>query len=91
MTTAFLSSQVAVSPRDVVQLDPDHCRWGAIFVVVDEVRPWGIQGHFLVPGQPGISYIRAKQGEYVRIGMAAWVIAEDDLGTDDDAEASRDA
>lgn len=75
----LLSSQVPVEVHDVVQLDPAHCRWGAIFVVVTEVRSWGIQGWFPVPradDQTAHSYIRAKHGEYVRVGRAAWTMGD---------------
>lgn len=61
-------------PDDVVQLDPEHCPWGAIFVVVVEVRSWGIKGYFLVPGEEGIAPVRVNHGHYVRIGRAEWAM-----------------
>lgn len=56
---------------DVVQLDPDKCRWGAVFVVVTEVKTWGIVGYFMTPQGP--AYIRSSHGEHVRIGKAVWI------------------
>lgn len=66
---------------DVVQLDPEHCRWGAVLVVVTEVRTWGIQGYFLVwrdDGTSGMSFIRAEHAHYKRIGRAEWTAKQGD-------------
>lgn len=70
-----------VQPGDVIQCDPKTSRWGPVLVIVEEVRPWGVQGYFMMParvgGGPttieGRAYVRVKSGEFVRIGRATWV------------------
>jgi hypothetical protein len=65
----------AVEPGDVIQLDPEHSRWGPVFVVADEVRTWGVQGYLIGPEDKkiGTVYVRVKHGHYARIGKAQWV------------------
>jgi hypothetical protein len=71
---------------DVVQMDPAKSRWGAVLVVVEETRSWGVIGYFLAPGAAGegspvtikgtgAAYIRIKHEDYVRIGVAEWTLA----------------
>lgn len=63
--------------NDVVQLDPAHCRWGALLAIVEEVREWGIVCYALIPqtaGEPpGRMYMRVNNGEYFVVGRAEWV------------------
>lgn len=62
----------------VVQLDPQHCDWGAVFVIVTEVHNWHVGGYFLVPetrGEPpGRAFIRVSHGHYAVIGRAKWTL-----------------
>lgn len=66
-----------IEVHDVIQADPDRCDWGPVFVVVTEVRDWGVLGYFLtdfnrgVP--PGRAYLRLNHGDYERVGRAAWI------------------
>lgn len=65
-----------VAAGDVVQCDPEHSRWGPVFVIVEEIKPWGITGYFFAPTKPGepmTAYVRVEHGKYVRIGRAEWV------------------
>lgn len=67
-----------VHENDVVQIDPEKSVWGPVFVIVTEVRTWGIQGYFLVPENrnepPGCAYVRVNHGDYAIIGHAEWVV-----------------
>lgn len=66
---------------DVVQIDPDlDPRFGACFLVVSEVKPWGVQGYVSVPeaGRAARAYYRVKSASMVRVGLAAWAIATGD-------------
>lgn len=73
-----MSTQAKVN--DVVQIDPNHSAWGPVFVVVTEVKDWGIQGYFLVPQRrdqpPGVAYIRVEHAHYVIIGQAEWALGQ---------------
>lgn len=72
-----------VKVNDVVQLDPsDHEPWcSGVFMLVTEVKSWGVMGFVSIPGEmcdfPGRAYYRATHGSYHRIGAAEWVLADD--------------
>ncbi len=77
-----------VDVHDIVQADPEKCRWGAILLFVTEVRDHGVFGHFCAPlmgqeGGPatfkGKAWLKLSHGDYIRIGRAAWVEADDAL------------
>lgn len=60
---------------DVVQIDPENKMFGACFMVITEIKPWGAQGYIQVPGEGeagGRAYYRAKFEEMVYIGVAEW-------------------
>lgn len=69
-----------VKKGDVVQLDPDLVRnkaLAACFMVVEEVKDWGVQGYVRVPGEtrddfPRRIYYRADHTEYERVGESIW-------------------
>lgn len=60
-----------ISVNDVVQISPDH-DWSGCFVLVTEIKSWGIQGFVQIPLQ-GQAYIRLKHEDYERIGTAVFV------------------
>lgn len=62
---------------DIVQADPEMCRWGPCLVVVHEVKSWGIMGYTHVPLQ-GDAWIRLKWSEIEPTGgTAVWDVAPD--------------
>lgn len=65
-----------VQVGDVVQIDPEmDDTFGACFLVVTEVKPWGVQGYVTVPGhgkKGGAAYLRPTFDKLVRIGCAEW-------------------
>lgn len=68
----------------VVQLDPDNTgnpMFAGCFMVVTEVKPWGVQGYVQALGEDGNpggqAYYRAMFGTFQPIGMAEWAIARD--------------
>lgn len=79
-----------VAVGDVVQLSPDTVNDGGLafvngffpgcFMLVTEVKPWGVQGFISMPQEqgkhPGHAYFRAKRENFVRIGEAAWAPKE---------------
>lgn len=64
-----------IEENDVVQIVPEH-RWGGCFVIVSEVKSWGIQGYVQIPMQ-GQAYIRLNTGEFERIGKSLFIIHRD--------------
>ena len=61
---------------DVVQIIPNSSARPEFFsclMVVSEPKPWGAQGYFSIPGQPGDVYYRAKWEEMEYVGAAPWV------------------
>lgn len=62
---------------DIVQIDPEHDDvFGACFMTVTEVRPWGLIGYVRVPGKGdkgGNAYYRVPHGKYARVGAAEWM------------------
>lgn len=67
-------SKVAVG--DVVQIKPhDGKNFGGCFMVVEEVRPWGLTGYCQVPGR-GVAYCRVETADHHRIGRAEWLLDE---------------
>lgn len=64
-----------VTPGDVVQVDPGHDQWfGGCLLVVEEIKPWGVQGYVSVPspGGPGRAYYRCPNGQFAFVGRAVW-------------------
>lgn len=68
---------------DVVQINPaNHLgafqgSFAGCLMIVDEVKAWGAQGHFLIPGGPrgeipDIAYYRASWDELAFVGSAHW-------------------
>jgi hypothetical protein len=64
---------------DVVQIDPEYApNYGACFLVVTEVKSWGVQGYTRAPGPGGGDvYLRVPFASCVRIGVAEWVHERD--------------
>jgi len=63
---------------DVVQIDPCHDKaFGGAFMVVTEVRDWGLIGYFPIPekpGPPGQAYYRVSWGNFEKIGLSVWLL-----------------
>jgi|HubBroStandDraft_3_1064219.scaffolds.fasta_scaffold04924_7 hypothetical protein len=58
---------------DVVQIDPAHDEvFGGCFLIVTEVKPWGVQGYVQVPGK-GQAYYRCEYENCHLIGRAEWI------------------
>ena len=57
----------------VLQISPEYSEtFGACFMQVTEVKPWGAQGFVRVPGG-GNAFVRVKWEHLEVIGMAAWM------------------
>ncbi len=60
----------------VVQIDPGHDDvFGASFLVVTEMKSWGVQGYVTIPGKDGnggSAYYRVAFEHIVYIGEAEW-------------------
>lgn len=76
--------RMRVMPGAVVQIEPGYDdrnghRWfGGCFMVVTEVRSWGVQGYVTVPGEDGDAYYRVPWENVEYIGEAVWVVGGDD-------------
>lgn len=60
----------------VVQIDPEHDpKFGGCFMVVDELKSWGVQGYVQIPGhRGGQAYYRCPFESMAFIGQAEWEI-----------------
>ncbi len=70
-------SEIAVG--DVVQITPEEDEnFGGCFMVVSEVKSWGLQGYCKVPGSQndGVAYYRVPFDRCERIGPARWTLSE---------------
>lgn len=65
-----------IQENDVVQIVPEH-KWGGCFLLVTEVKGWGVQGFVQIP-MKGQAYIRIEHGEYEKIGSAVFILPEDE-------------
>jgi hypothetical protein len=61
--------------HDIVQVNPGLEGWGGCFVIVTEVKTWGIVGFVKIPYQ-GEAYIRVNNGDFEVVGEAAFAPAE---------------
>jgi len=60
---------------DVVQIDPEHDprRFGGCFLVVTELKSFGVQGYVTsCPNDGGQAFYRVAFDKIVRIGPAEW-------------------
>ena len=68
-----------IEVNDVVQISPEvESKFRGCFMLVTEVKKWGVQGFIAVPTgpeMPGRAYYRAEFTEVVRIGIAEWTPA----------------
>jgi len=72
-----------IAKGSVVQLSPEDCgnpMFGGCFLLVDEVRTWGVIGFVQALGENGCrggqAWYRAKWEEFEYCGEAQWVPAE---------------
>lgn len=63
---------------DVVQMAPDctNVAFANCFMVVTELRGWGVIGYFIPFGSAGFIPYREEFGKFARIGRAEWFIGE---------------
>lgn len=66
--------------NDIVQLDPEKVgnrMFAACFMIVTEIKTWGVQGYVQSLGENGNpggqAYYRAKWDEMIKVGKAEWV------------------
>ncbi len=65
-----------IEAGDVVQIDPAHDdKFGGCFMLVTEVKSWGVQGFVKIPAK-GDAYYRCEFSHLHRIGAAEWLPAE---------------
>lgn len=67
---------MAIEVNDVVQITPViESKFRGCFMVVTEVKSWGVQGFISIPTgpeMPGAAYYRVPFEQVVRIGKAEW-------------------
>ena len=68
-----------IAVGDVVQIDPNHGEaFGTCFLVVTELKSWGVMGYIRVPGEGGGgAFLRVPFNKVTRIGFAEWVRASE--------------
>ncbi|HEU5433111.1 MAG TPA: hypothetical protein VFU81_15700, partial [Thermomicrobiales bacterium] len=54
-------------------------RFGGCFLIVTEVKSWGVQGYVAMPeaGKTARAYYRVHSDQMARIGRAEWVVNDD--------------
>lgn len=66
-----------ISVNDVVQIDPEKDeRWGSCFLIVSEVKSWGVEGYLRIPMQEGNAFYRVPFENTALIGKAEWALPE---------------
>jgi (2Fe-2S) ferredoxin len=64
----------ALEPGDVVQITKPERHWYPALLIVEEVKPWGVQAYCLIPekntGPASVAYTRLKWEEIERVGRA---------------------
>ena len=65
-----------VQPNDIIQILPDH-KWEYSLAVVSEVKSWGVVAYIHIP-EKGDAYIRLNTNEFVKVGTAIYVVADED-------------
>ncbi len=61
-----------IEPGDVVQINPESSdTFSRCFMLVTEVKSWGLKGYFSLPNE-GEAYYRAEHGSYELVGKAHW-------------------
>lgn len=72
-----MNDRQELNPGDIVQMHPDCTNplFAHNLMIVDEVKPWGIKGHFHVNGSPGetIPY-REENGKFTSVGKTVWML-----------------
>jgi hypothetical protein len=75
--------------NDVVQINPEKATnpaFGGCFMVITEVKSWGVQGHVQAFGTRdsvgGQAYYRAKFDEVEYVGEAIWMVSEEEEAED---------
>lgn len=62
-----------MKPGDVIQIDPTRDKlFGSCFMMVTEVKSWGVVGYVEIPSK-GRAYYRCATEDFFHIGAAHWV------------------
>lgn len=84
-----MDKTTTLRPGDIVQLGPEtrNKMFAFCFLVVTELKPFGVQGYVQALGQDGEvggqAYYRAKWNEFEPIGRAVWAsILQEEIGAD---------
>ncbi len=60
--------------HDIVQINPETPTFGGCFLVVTEVKDWGVMGYVSIPGG-GEAYYRARHDQYEPVNAeAVWYV-----------------
>ena len=59
---------------DIIQITDENDKWYPCLLIVDEIKPWGVQAYISIPrndGEPcGSAYYRIKSGKFEKVGEA---------------------
>jgi hypothetical protein len=65
---------------DIIQVTDETNRWYACLLVVDEVKPWGVQAYITIPtndDEPnGNAFYRIENGKFEKVGKAAMILPD---------------
>lgn len=68
-----------ISIGDIIQITHRKDPWFPALLIVDEVKPWGVQAYTIIPQsndggeKPGNAYRRLKFTLFARVGSALFV------------------
>jgi hypothetical protein len=61
---------------DIIQITDENHEWYTGLLVVDEVKPWGVQAYLPMIPKSGAAFIRLKSGSFEKVGTAVIVMKE---------------
>lgn len=69
-----------VKVGSVIQVKESIPMWGGCLMIVQEVKPWGVQCYMRLPfqGELRTTYLRLNHSEYYLIGEAALVEGDEE-------------
>lgn len=57
--------------NDIAQIDPRDTRFGGCFMIITELKDWGVAGFVTLPGKER-TYVRKKWDDIQWVGSAEW-------------------
>lgn len=69
--------QMEVENGYIIQANEKTDDWCGCLLIVDEVKPWGVQAYLKIPKQ-GTAFMRLKNDEFELVGKAVLVMESEE-------------